>query len=526
MNRRWLSGTALLTGLLVASISIAVWAADEADSADTQNAVQQAPASFGYEQIVARAQALAAEPYVAPKPIPAFLQELSYTDWKNIRFQTRYALWSGDTTPFEAHFYHPGSFFTYPVTIHTVHDGTIDTLSFSPAQFDYPNAELRKKVPEQLGYAGIKLLHHLNSAAYLDEVASFLGASYFRALPQNAHDGLSARGLAINTATSGGEEFPAFTDFWLVKPEPGAETLTLYALLDSPSVSGAYKFIIDPGYSTVMQVEATLFTRKAITKIGIAPLTSMFGWGENSLYRLNHARPEAHDSDGLLIHDGSGEWLWRPLKNPQKLTINQFATNNVRGFGLLQRDRDFSHYQHLEYEYEQRPNLWVVPADDWGKGVIELVQIPSDSEINDNIIAYWVPADPVKAGAQLHFAYTLNWSLDDPSGHERATTQATRIGHVAVESEQDRNKMQVAIEFDGGQLGKLDVTARITPHVTSMREVELLDVKAVPNRRTGGWRLSFRVPTEALGEPLELRAFLALADGQPLTETWTYTLTQ
>lgn len=526
MSRRWIAGTVALAGIYLLCASATLWAADD-DAVDAKAAENSVPAAFGYSQLVAKAKKLAAAAYKPQPQIPKFLQQLDPAAMAQIRYKPEYALWNSDRLPFEIRFYHPGSFFVHPVATNIVNAAGVHPLGFSPQQFDYPSAELRDKIPPHLGYAGVKILHHLNSTEYLDEIASFLGASYFRALPKYAHYGLSARGLAINTASNGGEEFPAFTHFWLQQPQPGDQAFTLYALLDSPSVTGAYRFVINPGWTTTIQVEETLFTRAAVEKLGVAPLTSMFMWGENSLHRLDYARPEAHDSDGLLVQDSNGEWLWRPLKNPQTLTINQFAVDNVRGFGLLQRDRDFSHYQQLAFEYEKRPNLWIVPQGDWGKGHVELVQIPSDGEVNDNIVAYWVPENPVEAGEKLHFSYMMKWTMHDPSGHERATTRATRIGYAAVDRPENLNKqMQVVVEFAGGRLAGMTEPATVQPHVSAMREVKLSQVKAQRNPHTQGWRLSFVVPTSALGDPLELRAYLANGSGEPLTETWTYTLTK
>ncbi len=480
---------------------------------------------FGYEQIVEKAEARAAEPYEPPKTIPEFLRELGFVGLDQISFRADKALWGSPEIPFEARFYHPGSFFVHPVTVHVVNEQGVERLPFSRDAFAYPNDDMRAKVPEELGYAGVKILHELNSTEYLDEIVSFLGASYFRALPADSHYGLSARGLAIDTASADGEEFPAFTAFWLVEPDEGAETLTLYALLDSPSVAGAYKIVIDPGETTTTRVESTLFTRNPIAKIGIAPLTSMFGWGENSLHRLDDYRPEAHDSDGLLIATSAGEWLWRPLKNPQVLTINRFSADNVEGLGLLQRDRNFANYQDLAYEYERRPSAWITPEGDWGEGVVELVQIPSDSEVNDNVVAYWVPEDPVEAGETLHYAYNIAWSTADPSPDTHSTAQATRIGYAAIVPGQPKNRIQVAIEFTGGQLGEITDATQVEPRVSAMRDVTLSNIQAVRNPHTNGWRLTFLVPTSALENPLELRAFLAGSDGGALTETWSYTLT-
>lgn len=536
MKRRWLTCAAALAGVAWACAAVAASAdqtAGQTDKATDQSAhqtsdqaKQQPPETFGYEQIVAKAKALAGKPYEPRDKIPEFLRALSPAAYDDLHFRPEKALWPGERIPYEVHFYHPGSFYAYPVTVRIVTENGVKPLAFSPDYFDYPSQKMRKRIPENLGFAGIKILHQLNSAQYLDEVLSFLGASYFRAVPEDAHYGLSARGLAINTATNGGEEFPAFTHFWLVKPDPGDEKFTLYALLDSPSVAGAYKFVVDPGETTTIDVSATLFTRTAIEKIGIAPLTSMFMWGENGLHHLPRSRPEAHDSDGLLIHNGNGEWLWRPLRNPRTLTINQFVSDRLLGFGLLQRDRNFFHYQSFRFEYQHRPGLWVVPQNKWGPGVVELVQIPSESEINDNIVAYWVPDDPAKAGEVLRYDYTLKWLMHEPTRHDQAITHATRIGYAATEPGQKKKWIKVAIEFMGGRLDELTTPASVVPHVSARREVELTRVAATHNRHTDGWRLSFRVPANALEEPLELRAYLATPKGQVLTETWTYTLTQ
>lgn len=302
MTRHWQAGAALVTGLVLMLTAGSVWA-------EGNKAQQQDTTTFGYKQVVEKAKALAQKDFQPRDKVPKFLRELDFMGLDQIQFNAAKALWKGDKVPYEARFYHPGSFYVYPVTMHLVTDDGVKKIPFSRDYFNYPSDELRKKVPKDLGFAGVKFLGYLNSSEHLDEILSFLGASYFRALPAGAHYGLSARGLAINTASSEGEEFPAFTDFWLVKPDPGDQNLVVYALLDSPSVTGAYRFVVDPGKTTTMDISATLFTRTAVEKLGIAPLTSMFTWGENSLHRLANSRPEAHDSDGLLIHNGNGEWL-------------------------------------------------------------------------------------------------------------------------------------------------------------------------------------------------------------------------
>ncbi|WP_461110248.1 OpgD/OpgG family glucan biosynthesis protein [Salinisphaera aquimarina] len=494
-----------------------------AQNADAPEAAP-APTGFGYDQVVAQAQTRAGKPYTPPAQIPKFLKDFDFSRLDQIKYKRDQALWRDAGLGFEAMFYHPGSYYTYPVHMNLVNANGVMPFAFDKNRYSYPSDDLKNRIPDDLGYAGFKLLHALNDPNKLDEIQSFLGASYFRGLGADEHYGLSARGLAIDTGSDKGEEFPLFTDFWLVEPKKDGDSMTVYALLDSPSVSGAYRFEIKPGTATVTHVEVTLFTRKPIAKLGIAPLTSMFSWGENSLRRLDDFRPEAHDSDGMLIASANGEWLWRPLVNPQKLWMNQFSAGNVRGFGLLQRDRKFDHYQDLEYEYEKRPNAWITPQGDWGEGHLELVQIPSDSEVNDNIALYWVPKAPVTANQRLHFAYDIKWSSELAAPDSFGHTVASRIGRAAVVPGQPRNTVRVAIEFAGGDLGNLTDPNAVQPRVNAMRDATINNIQAVRNPHTGGWRLTFLVPTDSLDSPLELRAFLADVNGGALTETWTYAL--
>lgn len=520
------------SSLLTASLMLVVLAAARIASAQADAPAQErmsgqaaGKATFGYEQIVGLAKARARKPYKAPPMVPKFLRDLGFAGLDKIRFKREQALWREAGLPFEAMFYHPGSYFTHAVTMNLVNAHGVTTYNFDKNRYTYPGEKMRERVPDDLGYAGFKLLHDLTGTGKLDETVSFLGASYFRALGADEHYGLSARGLAIDTGSDQGEEFPAFTDFWLVEPQKDSDHVTIYALLDSPSATGAYRFVVTPGDATRTHVEMTLFTRKPIQKLGIAPLTSMFMWGENSLTRLDDYRPEAHDSDGLLISAANGEWLWRPLVNPHSLWLDRFDASNIRGFGLLQRDRNFDHYQDLNYEYERRPNAWITPESDWGDGHLELIQIPSDSEVNDNIVLFWTPKEPVAAGQRLHYSYDIDWGTELPGPDSLGHAVASRVGRAAAVSGQPRDTLRVAIEFKGGRLDDLDAAGAVQPRVNAMRDATINNIEAVRNPHTGGWRLTFLVPAEALDSPLGLRAFLADAEGGALTETWSYTLT-
>jgi periplasmic glucans biosynthesis protein len=340
----------------------------------------------------------------------------------------------------------------------------------------------------------------------------FLGASYLRAVGKNQGYGLSARGLAVDTALPSGEEFPAFREFWIEWPSPDAQELVVYALLDSPRVAGAYRFVLRPGDTTLTDVRMRIFLRDAVGKLGIAPLTSMFYSGENHPSRVEDYRPEVHDSDGLSVAGGNGEWIWRPLANPRRLLVTSFAQENPKGFGLMQRDRLFAHYEDLEARYERRPSAWVEPRGDWGKGRVELVQIPSADEFNDNVVAFWVPETLPAPGTPLEVSYRLHWQMNQETAPPMGRVVQTRRGAA----EDDR--VRFLIDFAGDALGK---DARLESQAWVGDNAELLDHRAYPNEVTGGWRLVLTVRRKEAAEPVELRAVLRDAEGAR-TETWSY----
>lgn len=404
---------------------------------------------FDYDVLSEMAKKLAAQPYVAPGTnLPEDVKKLNYDEHRDIRFVRNNGPWFGQRLPFELQFFHLGSLFNVSVPINEVINGRSHPIKYSPQFFDYGRNKLDTTKLENLGYAGFRLHSPLNTARYFDELVSFLGASYFRALGKGNKYGLSARGLAIDTAVQTGEEFPIFKEFWLEKPTRKSQSVIVYALLDSPSVAGAYSFAIAPGKDTVMEVQAKLFPRKEINKLGIAPLTSMFLFGENTKNRFDDHRPEVHDSDGLLVHNNNGEWLWRPLDNSKYLRISAFEDNGPKGFGLMQRDTDPEHYQDFEAMYELRPSAWVEPISNWGKGWVELVEIPSIQEIHDNIVAYWVPKKKAVPGKEYYFQYRLIWGSDIPVEKDKpVAVTATRTGIGGVSGMLETEKRKFVVDF-------------------------------------------------------------------------------
>jgi periplasmic glucans biosynthesis protein len=470
---------------------------------------------FDFEVLRFQAKMLAAKPYSQRQnEVPEALLKLNYDQYRDIRFRPEESLWRRERLPFELQFFHPGFGFDHPVQIHTLHNRKVESVEYSSRLFDYGMNRL-PKIPSNVGFAGLRLLYPLNKPG--DELGSFLGSSYFRFLCQRAFYGLSARGLAINTGEPGGEEFPIFKEFWVERPAPDSKSLVLYALLDGPSVAGAYRFVITPGPETVVQVHEVLYCRKNPGVLGVAPLTSMFWHGKNSNVNYNDFRPEVHDSDGLMVANGSGEWLFRPLSNPESTRVASFSDENPRGFGLIQRDRRFEDYEDLEAGYHLRPSAWVEPIGLWGRGAVRLVELHAPDESYDNIAAFWAPDALPAPGEPIEFAYKLHWFMDQirpPAGY----AVATRHGRTAT---QEKDLERFVVDFDGAYLSKQGPDPLIEPVVTVGPGAALSNVTLQKNPYNGTWRVSFAIRPDGSGHPVELRCFLRKKP-HGLTETWTY----
>ena len=479
------------------------------------------PAPFTPAMVRDQARALAAEPFGAlDQALPEALTGLDHEQHGAIRFRRDMALWHGLDLNAEARFSHLGGRFRTPVHIYEVADSVAREVLYGAPLFDFGANGLELDLPEDLGFAGFRLHAPLNRPDFFDEVAVFLGASYFRAIGRNQRYGIAARGIAIDTGLPKDEEFPAFRRFWLERPAPGTDEVVVHALLDGPSLAGAYSFRIGPGRTTIMEVEATLFPREAIELLGIAPLTSMFLFGPNDRRGVDDFRPSVHGSDGLQIWSGSGEWSWRPLVNPQELRLSLFGDTDPKGFGLMQRTRDFAAYQDLEARYELRPSLWVEPLESWGSGHVRLIEIPSPQEIYDNIVAFWVPREPVSAGSEWSFKYRLHWGEEPPARPDLGEAVATRVGLGGKTAEErEAGLRRLVIDFAGGQLEDMPADAALEA-VVSVLGGEVIEPVARKNDVTGGWRALFDLRPDGDG-PVELRCVLRLAD-QTLTETWVY----
>ena len=482
------------------------------------------PARFGMDDVLRRAREMAAAPFDANlPPLPEALGRLDFDAWRDIRFRPDKALLGNGGGPFRLQAFHLGHLYRRSVTINIIRDGIAAPIPYVANLFDYGRTRLDAPLPVNLGFAGFRLHTPLNDPRIFDELIAFLGASYFRFLGRKQNYGMSARALTIGAGAKEAEEFPFFREFWVETAEAGAERATVYALLDSESAAGAYRFDIYPGAETIIDTAATLFARRTIANAGLAPLTSMFFSGENDRRVPGDFRPEAHDSDGLLIHTGAGEWIWRPLRNPAQAETSAFIDHDIKGFGLVQRDRAFEHYQDLDLGYERRPTYWVEPREGWGDGRVELAELPTGDETNDNIVAAFVPNQPLEPGRPFTFGYRIT-ALGDgarlsPGGRAINTyrTQARALGSAEAAAS---GSARFIVDFAGGELGFFSADPGQVEAVASAANGKITRTFLVPNAHTGGFRAGIDVQAEP-GQTTSLRVFLR-AGARTLTETWTF----
>jgi periplasmic glucans biosynthesis protein len=482
---------------------------------------------FTFENLVERAKTLASEAYVPPeKPAPEVTSRLGYEQLGKIKFRTDRALWANGPQPFPVTFFHLGHFFQKRVTINLVENGEAREIIYEQALFDMPADSPAHQMPEGAGFAGFRFQE--NRTGTLDwrnnDWVAFLGASYFRSIGELFQYGLSARGIAVNPANPDppfDEEFPDFKEFWLEAVPNASDQVKVYALLDGPSVAGAYSFLMTRGKAVLMDIDARIFTRKDVTRLGLAPLTSMYWFSETVKPTAVDWRPEVHDSDGLAMWTGAGEHIWRPLNNVPKTIVSAFADKDPRGFGLLQRDRSFDHYLDGVH-YEIRPSAWVEPLAPLGEGSVQLVEIPTDDEIHDNVVAMWVPKDPVKGGQAFDVKYRLHWAADEPFPTPLGRCVATRLGNGGQPgTTRPKGVRKFMVEFLGGPLK--DLPYGVTPQAvltTSRGEFSYVFTEAVPDGVAGHWRAQFDL-TVAGPDPVELRCYLKSGD-TVLTETWLF----
>jgi len=478
--------------------------------------------AFDLDDVAARAKELAGQKYEAPKSnLPAVFRDMKFADYQKIHFRNEKAEWADDKTPFKLSFYHQGMQFDTPVKINEVTANTVEEIKYDAARFDFGDLQFDPKATEHLGYAGLRVLYPINKGDKQDEIMTMLGASYFRVIGKDQVYGLSARGLAIDTALPSGEEFPRFTEFWVERPGPDDKQLVIYALLDSPRSTGAYKLTLRPGTDAVVDVRSKVFLRDHVSRLGIAPLTSMYLFGSNQPSKVLNYRHELHDSTGLSIHAGNDEWIWRPLNNPKHLAVSSFTVENPKGFGLLQRGREFDRYEDLDDRYDKRPSAWVEPRGDWGKGTVDLVEIPTADETNDNIVAFWNPEKMPEPGEALEHDYRLHFTMDEASLHDqnvgwvKQTLRSTGDVKQSNLVRQPDGSVAFLVDFEGPALAKLPADTDVQSQVSTGDNADLVENTLRYNSETKGWRLTLRLKVKDANKSVEMRAALVRNVTQP-----------
>jgi glucans biosynthesis protein len=473
---------------------------------------QEKGAPFEAATVRAMARELAQKPYRPPdNKLPDVLKDLSYDRYRMIRFKPDQAYWRNDGLPFQLQFFHRGFYYTNRVDVFEVKEGLAFPILYTPNMFAFGDQPV-PDIQGNLGFAGFRIHGPINRPDYFDEIGVFLGASYFRAVAKNQVYGLSARGLSIKTADPTGEEFPVFKSFWIERPAKNASSLVVHALLDSESATAAYRFTIRPGETTTFDIEVALFPRVQIDQPGLATLTSMYFFGPNDRRGVDDFRPAVHDTDGIAIQNGRGEQIWRPVSNPTDLQVSAFVDNSPRGFGLMQRERSFRHYEDLEARYEKRPSAWIEPIGNWGDGEVRLVEIPTSTEINDNIVAFWRPKNPTRAKGEYVYTYRIHWGSRIPAPMPLAQVVATRIGAGPEDTR------QIVIDFAGENLKGVP-PAEIKANVSNDKG-QLRNIVVHGNPEIAGQRLTVQL-APGNEKVVELRAQLMRGD-DALSEAWLY----
>jgi len=501
----------LLFGIIISVFFVSaphLWAEEtEGEPADASSKGQ----AFSHQTVIDLARKLATEPYREPEIAPQSLQKLDYSEYRQINYKQNAAIWGNSQTKFNIQLFAPGYLYEKLVDIDVVENGRTKPVTVTESSFTVPNKELGQILTRVGKYAGFRLHYPINNDDYQDEFILFQGASYFRAISKGQLYGISTRGLSIDTAQPTGEEFALFERFWIERPGVEQKAIVVHALLDSKSVSGAYRFGIYPGSLTWVDVDVILFPRRDLDHVGLAPMTSMFMHGSLDPSDFPDYRPAVHDSEGLAMVKGNGERLWRPLQNPNELQVSSFTDENPQGFGLIQRHRDFAYYQDLEAKYHSRPSVWVKPLGDWGKGSVELLEIPSDSEANDNMVAYWRPEQVLKKGESFSYSYRLSWPDDAP--HHQGSVRIVRSAGGQKLGDSNR---EVVVDFSG--IGSDEIAAlSIDSHINTGL---IAETRLEANPSINGVRvfLSFDPQGAEMGE---LRLQL-LKNGRPAAATWLY----
>ena len=473
------------------------------------------PAAFKPGDVLDMARDLAKRPFrAASSALPDPFGNLAYEQYVAIRPRPEAAIWAAETIGFALEPLHRGFIFSAPVALFVIENGAARRLTYSRAMFDFGKLQPPVDLPD-IGFSGFRVLHP-NEGGVLLETAIFQGATFFRAVARGQNLGAAARGLSIRTADPRGEEFPVFRAFWIEKPTLAGNALVVHALLDSDSVAGAFRFTLRPGEASIIDIECTLIARTVVDHFGLGAMGAIAYSGALDRRRIDDIRPAVREIGGVQMLNGKNEWLWRPVSNRETLQISAFVDENPRGFGFLQRDRDFAAYQDDDQHWEQRPSIWIEPIGEWGPGQVQLVEIPSDSEVNDNIIAYWRPRAPLLAGVEAPFAYRQFWCWTPPERPGLAIVTTSRAGRAPGPAGGKRRRFLVEFSSDAfADARNMDVRLNLTAGGGSIIAPRTF---CYPERKA--YRVMFDLDPGS-ETASELRLALEIG-GKAISETWLF----
>ncbi|MGP0042787.1 MAG: glucan biosynthesis protein [Rhodomicrobium sp.] len=470
---------------------------------------------FSEDWLDALARDLSGKPFKPfEKRVDDALANVPYEQYSRaIVYKEDQAIWRKDGVPFWLEPYHTaGSYFAYPAGLYSVEGVEAVKIPYSAQAFEFNPPAKQPQTPAQSDFAGVHALAQIDKLGVFTDFLSFVGGTNFRAIGSGMVLGVRARALAINTGQPGGEDFPLFRGFWIEKPKPTDQSLTVHCLIDSVNAVGRLKFVVTPGYATVIDTDAVIYPRRRIPYAGIAPIASRFFFGPGVAPKRRDYRPRVHDSEALYIVNGAGEQIWRPLLNPERLQFSVFVDKGPKGFGLIQRERYFASYQDADQQYEKRPSLWIEPIGDWGEGSIDLIELPAPDEINEYIVCFWRPKEGLGPGIGHRFRYRMHWCWSPPFANRKAVVAQTRVGESKTGEAVfivDFFNAEACPDCSGGPL-----TANVTASAGEVRNVRLAPLPEAGATQ----RLRFEY-MPAGSDPVDLRAQL-LVNGKPVSDAW------
>lgn len=472
------------------------------------------PQAFSFSNVLDLARTLSKRPFKLNTPdLPDAFNNLAYDAYVGIRARPDAMVWGRENIGFAIEPLHRGFIFSNPMQINFVDDGKVSRLVYESSKFEFGKITPPQNLPD-IGFSGVRIMTTPAGGGAPTEVAIFQGASFFRAAARGQTLGAMARGLAIRVADGKGEEFPQFRAIWIEKPTLAAGALVFYALLDSESLTGAYRFTLRPGDATIIDTECTLFARVAVDHLGIAPMAATSLLSSLDRRKSDDIRPTVAEVSGLQMWTGTGEWLWRPVANRESLQLSSFVDDKPKGFGFVMRNRDFEQYQDDVQHWEMRPSLWIAPIGEWGPGSVQLVEIPSESEVNDNIIAYWRPRDGLAAGSETMFAYRQFWCWQPPDRPQGAFAVHSRSGRGS-----NGKRRRFIVQFSGDAFAEPQRLPDLKPALTvAPGAIVSMQSYLLPDRRA--FRVAFEI--EAGGENYSELRLVIEAAGKPISETWLY----